>query len=380
MKPLLNILRIKLIIQKREEVSRKFDVILTFISICVALFVVAVIFLSFGINAFVAFKQVFISLLNADIVTVRMIPLLLCSIGLVIVFKANVWNIGAEGQILIGAVAATWIALFLMPDASSYVVIPCMFILGFLLAGLWALIPATLRAYLDINEIITTLMMNYIAYFLVAYLASGPWMGKAVWGFKQTDLIPPQARLPQIKGTLIHYPTLIIAIIGAMLVYILLQYTKFGFEIRVFGSNPEAAKYAGINEAKVILLTMFISGGLAGIAGVGELAGVRYRLTANPKGLSADYGFTAIIVACLARFNPIAAILVSYLMGGIIVGGYALQTSLNVSRGVVNIFNGLILLSLISAEILKRYKISFKVVKEDESGISNFSTLRNDIA
>lgn len=380
MKPLLNILRIKLIIQKREEVSRKFDVILTFISICVALFVVAVIFLSFGINAFVAFKQIFISLLNADIVTVRMIPLLLCSIGLVIVFKANVWNIGAEGQILIGAVAATWIALFLMPDASSYVVIPCMFILGFLLAGLWALIPATLRAYLDINEIITTLMMNYIAYFLVAYLASGPWMGKAVWGFKQTDLIPPQARLPQIKGTLIHYPTLIIAIIGAMLVYILLQYTKFGFEIRVFGSNPEAAKYAGINEAKVILLTMFISGGLAGIAGVGELAGVRYRLTANPKGLSADYGFTAIIVACLARFNPIAAILVSYLMGGIIVGGYALQTSLNVSRGVVNIFNGLILLSLISAEILKRYKISFKVVKEDESGISNFSTLRNDIA
>jgi len=147
------------------------------------------------------------------------------------------------------------------------------------------------------------------------------------------------------------------------MIYILLQYTKFGFEIRVFGSNPEAAKYAGINEAKVILLTMFISGGLAGIAGVGELAGVRYRLTANPKGLSADYGFTAIIVACLARFNPIAAILVSYLMGGIIVGGYALQTSLNVSRGVVNIFNGLILLSLISAEILKRYKISFKVVK-----------------
>jgi len=363
MKPPLNISRIKLSIQKREEVSRKFDAILTFISICVALFVVAVIFLSFGINAFVAFKQIFISLLNADIVTVRMIPLLLCSIGLIIVFKANVWNIGAEGQILIGAVAATWIALFLMPDASSYVVIPCMFILGFLLAGLWALIPATLRAYLDINEIITTLMMNYIAYFLVAYLASGPWIGKAVWGFKQTDLIPPQARLPQIKGTLIHYPTLIIAIIGAVLVYILLQYTKFGFEIRVFGSNPEAAKYAGINEAKVILLTMFISGGLAGIAGVGELAGVRYRLTANPKGLSADYGFTAIIVACLARFNPIAAILVSYLMGGIIVGGYALQTSLNVSRGVVNIFNGLILLSLISAEILKRYKISFKVVK-----------------
>ena len=363
MKPPLNIPRIKLSIQKREEVSRKFDVILTFISICVALFVVAVIFLSFGINAFVAFKQIFVSLLNADIVTVRMIPLLLCSIGLIIVFKANVWNIGAEGQILIGAVAATWIALFLMPDAPSYVVIPCMFILGFFLAGLWALIPATLRAYLDINEIITTLMMNYIAYFLVAYLASGPWIGKAVWGFKQTDLIPPQARLPQIKGTLIHYPTLIIAIIGAVLVYILLQYTKFGFEIRVFGSNPEAAKYAGINEAKVILLTMFISGGLAGIAGVGELAGVRYRLTANPKGLSADYGFTAIIVACLARFNPIAAILVSYLMGGIIVGGYALQTSLNVSRGVVNIFNGLILLSLISAEILKRYKISFKVVK-----------------
>ena len=363
MKLLSNVLGIKLKIQKREEVSRKFDILLTFISICVALLVVAVIFLSFGINAFVTFKQIFLSLLNVDIVTVRMIPLLLCSIGLVIVFKANVWNIGAEGQLLIGAVAAAWVALFLIPDAPSYILIPCMFILGFLFAGIWALIPAALRAYLDINEIITTLMMNYIAYFLVAYLASGPWIGKAVWGFKQTDLIPPQARLPQIGGTLIHYPTLIIAIVGAIFIYILLQYTKFGFEIRVYGSNPEAAKYAGINEAKVILLTMFISGGLAGVAGVGELAGVRYRLTANAKGLSADYGFTAIIVACLARFNPIAAILVSYLMGGIIVGGYALQASLGVSRGIINIFNGLILLSLISAEILKRYKISFKVVK-----------------
>jgi len=355
--------KIKMKIEKREEVSLEFDILLTFISICIALLVVAVIFLAFRINVFSAFKQIFISFLDVDIITVRMIPLLLCSIGLVIVFKANVWNIGAEGQLLIGAVAAAWVALFLMPNAPSYVVIPCMFILGFLFAGIWALIPAVLRAYFDINEIITTLMMNYIAYFLVAYLASGPWIGKTVWGFKQTDLIPSQARLPQIKGTLIHYPTLLIAIVGSVLIYILLQYTKFGFEIRVYGSNPEAAKYTGISEAKVILLTMLISGGLAGIAGVGELAGVRYRLTANPKGLSADYGFTAIIVACLARFNPIAAILVSYLMGGIIVAGYALQVSLGISRGVINIFNGLILLSLISAEILKHYKVSFEVVK-----------------
>jgi len=292
-----------------------------------------------------------------------MIPLLLCSIGLVIVFKANIWNIGAEGQILIGAIAATWVALFLIPNTPSYIIIPCMFIVGFLFAGIWALIPAALRAYLDINEIITTLMMNYIAYFLVAYLASGPWIGKAVWGFKQTDLIPSQARLPLIKGTLIHYPTLIIAIIGVVLVYILLKYTKFGFEIRVYGSNPEAAKYAGIRESKVILLTMFISGGLAGLAGVGELAGVRYRLTANPKGISADYGFTAIIVAWLARLNPIAAILVSYLMAGIIVGGYTLQASLNISRGIINIFNGLLLLSLIASEILRRYRISFRLVR-----------------
>ncbi len=290
---------------------------------------------------------------------VKTIPLLLCGAGLVLAFKANIWNIGAEGQLLMGAVAATWVALYAMPSAPSYLVIPAMFAFGFIAGALWGLVPGYLKSKLAVNEIITTLMMNYIAIKLVEYLIYGPWRGEEEWGFPITDKFPEAAWLPRIPGTSVHIPTLILALLSAALVYLLLYKTKVGYEARVYGSNPEAARYAGISSEKVILLVMAISGGLAGLAGVGEVAGIHRRLR-YPWSISCGYGFAAIIVAFLARLNPLAAIISAIFLGGLFVGGDAVQMAFGLPVGVVNMFNGLMLLCLVSGEFALKYRVRVK--------------------
>jgi len=267
---------------------------------------------------------------------------MLCGIGLSIAFKGKFWNIGAEGQLLIGAVLATWVGLFIGKNLPSIILIPLMFLAGFVGGGLVALIPALLKVRFNTNEVISTLMLNYIIEQYVQYLVYGPWKGKTQYGFPYTDNLPPNALLPIIKGSRIHYPTLIIAIILSILIFFLLFRTKLGYEIRVIGENPLSAKYAGIDYIKVILIMMFLSGGIAALAGVGEIAGIHKHLT-YPSQISSGYGFTAIIVAWLAQLNPLLVIVTSLFFGGILVGGDVIQTSFGFPFATINIFNGLML-------------------------------------
>jgi len=350
----------RLIIEKRHGYSSLVAFLAPILSLTLALLVIALVFWGYGVDPLLAYKRIFTgafgSLYGLSETTVKAIPLMLCGVGLAVAFKALVWNIGAEGQLLIGAICATWVALYVLPDAPAVVLLPSMFAAGFLGGALWAIIPAILKAKLRANEVITSLMMVYIASNLVNYLVYGPWKGAEEWGFPYSSKFPAAAQLPTLFNTRIHYPTLVLALILALLAYVLVMGTKLGYEIRVTGENPEAARYAGIDYFKTVMLVMLISGGLAGLAGVGEVAGIHHRLR-YPQGISPGYGFTAIIVAWLGRLNPLAIILTSLLFGGLLVGGDALQVALGLPMATINIFNGVILLFILGGELLTQYRI-----------------------
>ena len=345
---------------ERREVTPKIELFATIVAILLAFLIAAFIFLIYGINPLYAYAQIFGTVFKVhrlgEIVT-KLIPLLLCGVGLTIAFKANTWNIGAEGQLLIGAILATWVALFL--NVPEFTRLPLMFLLGFIGGTAWAFIPAILKSKLRTNEVITTLMMNYIAANLVNHLIYGPWKGAEEWGFPYTNKFPTSAWLPTIPKTRIHWPTLIIALMSAFLLYFLLTKTTVGFELRVAGQDERVARYAGMSVGKAIILAMIISGGLAGIAGVGEVAGVHHRLR-YASSISSGYGYAGIIVALLARNNPILSILTAFFLAILFVGGDAIQVSMGLPFGVVNIFNGIILACLLTSEFLAKYKISWR--------------------
>lgn len=352
--------RVGLKIEKRPVASGRVVFLVSFLAIIAAFVIAGIFFQIYGVSPIHAYKLILRgslgSIFGLTETVRRMIPLLLCGVGLTIAFRALFWNIGAEGQLLMGAVAASGVALFSgLPDP---LLLPAMFIAGFLGGAAWGLIPAILKVKLKINDVITTLMMNYIAIYFVEWLIHGPWKGPSMRGFAYTDMFPDAAWLPTLFGTRIHWPTMVLGLVLTAAMYILVTRTRSGFEIRVIGENPDAARFAGISQLKTTLLVMLISGGFAGLAGVGEVAGIHQRLL-GPTHISMGYGYTAIIVAWLARLNPFAVIVSSFLFGIIMTGGDVIKVSLGLPFQLINVFNGLILFFLIGSEIFLRNKISF---------------------
>jgi simple sugar transport system permease protein len=343
-------------VERRELQTRPVSLFSSLFSLSLALLAAGLVFLSYGVDPIEAYRRIFVgsfgSLYGFSETVVKAIPLMLCAVGLSVAFRARLWNIGAEGQLLMGAIGGTWSALA-FSEGSAALVIPVMFLLGFLFGALWGLIPGLLRARFGTQVAITSLMMNYIAERVVEYLVYGPWKGPSEWGFPYTSKFSPSAQLPRLPGTRIHYPSLVLGVFLAVALYILMARTRFGFEVRVTGENPDAAKYAGVGFFRVALLTMLISGGLAGLAGVGEVAGIQLRLR---TGISPGYGYTAIIVAWLARLNSLLVVPVSLLFGGLLVGGDAIQL-IGLPFAAIDIFNGLILLFMIGGEFLMEYSV-----------------------
>lgn len=316
------------------------------------------IFLLAGVDPLAAYQQVFSVFTTAQGITesvTRSIPLLLTAVGLCLPFRMGFWNIGAEGQLFMGAFATTLMVL-MFPSSPSIVIMPLMILLAFLSGGLWGVIPAFLKAKLEVNEVLTTLMMNFIAILWVDFLVYGPWRDPQGYGFPLTAMFPLDARLPMIPGTKIH-SGLLIAIGSAVLVYFLLSFTRLGYEIKVTGESRGAAKYAGISYLTLMLVVMFLSGGFSGIAGMALVSGIVWRLR---HGISPGYGYSAIIIAWLARLNPIGALVVGILFGGLLVSGDALQISLGLAFSTVLVFQGLILLFVVGADVLTHYRITIK--------------------
>jgi ABC-type uncharacterized transport system permease subunit len=284
---------------------------------------------------------------------VKTIPLLLTGLGVSIAFRMLLWNIGAEGQLHLGAIAATGTALYLVPGAPALVIIPAMVLAGAIGGALWALIPGVLKAYFKVNEIITSLLLNYVAILFSEYLVYGPWKNPQGFGFPGTAPLPDAAWLPRIAATRVHLG-LLFGLIAAALLFVILRRTWWGYEIRVIGENERAARYAGINIVRNILLVMALSGALAGIAGMSEVAGVAHQLQ---RDLSPGYGYTAIIIAWLAKLNPWAIVLVSFLFAGLLVGGDQLQISMGLPAAIAPMLQGTILFFLLGGEVLARYRI-----------------------
>ncbi len=231
-----------------------------------------------------------------------------------------------------------------------------MFVAGALAGAVWGLLPTLLKVRLGVNEVITTLMMNYIAINVMEWLIHGPWKGKSMMGFAYTDTFVDTAWLPLIPQTRLHWPTALLGLVLAVMLTLLLYRIRLGYEIRVLGESPEAARYAGINPLRTTVAVMLIYAGAAGLAGVGEVAGIHHRLLA-PTQISLGYGYTAIIVAWLARGNPLAAILTAMLIGFIFASGDVAKVTLRIPVQVVGVMNGLLLLFLISSEQLLYYRV-----------------------
>jgi general nucleoside transport system permease protein len=345
----------------RTHAPRGFSLLVLAASVVAGLAAVGVVFAASGVNPFYALWKIFAGSFGSrfglmETVT-KAIPLILIGSGLALAFRAKFWNIGAEGQLLAGATAATWIGLNVHLPGS--LLIALMFVAGFAAGAAWGSLLALLKSRFGVNEVISSLMLNYIAYELITLLITGPWKGKTQHGFPYTDDFSPAASLWLIPGTRIHALTLALSLAAAALLFVLLRATRFGYELRVLGENPEAARYAGINFLGVSLVMMAVSGGVAGLAGVGEVAAIHHHLS-YPTAISSGYGYTAIIVAWLAKLNPLAAVASGLFFAGILVGGDAIQVSLGLPAATVQVFNGMLLVFLIGGNFFLTNRLEVK--------------------
>lgn len=282
-------------------------------------------------------------------------PLALIALGLAVGFRANIWNIGAEGQLLIGAIAGTVVALYCQ-DVDSILVLPAMFIAGALGGLLWAAIPAYLKIKFDANEILVSLMLVYIAGFLLSYLLYGPLRDPDGFGFPQSPLLGDAAMLPTIMaGTRMHagvYLTLLAVVAYA----IFCKWSLLAFQMRVGGLAKKASTYAGFSLNKTIMVGLLSGGTAAGIAGVAEVAGPSGQLL---EPVSPGYGFAAIIVAFVGRLAPSGILLASLLVSLLYLGGESAQLHLSIPTSVSGVFQGLLLFLLLATDVLINFKIRF---------------------
>lgn len=322
-----------------------------------------ILFFWVGVNPALAylglFKGAFGSLYNFSEVLVRATPLILCGLSVGLSGKMLIWNIGAEGQLVMGGIAGAGVPLFLSSHMPGYMIIPAMIIAGFLGGALWGLIPGFLKARFKVNEIITSLMLNYVAILWLEHLYFGPWRDPAGRGFPGTAMFPDISWFPRFFGTRVHLG-LLIGLMAAVSIWFVLTYTRWGYEIRVVGANMMAAQYARMNITQNILLIMVFSGGLAGLAGICETAGIHYRLQ---QGLAVGNGYVGIVIAWLARLKPGSIVIVSILLGGLMVGGDQLQISMHVPSAISLVFQGAILFCVLGAQVFQDYKlhIQFRV-------------------
>ena len=344
----------------RESISAVGSLFTMLMALAAGLAAIGLIFTVCGVNPIFAFKKIFLGSFGSaygfkETIT-KAIPLILIGGGLALAFKAKFWNIGAESQLLMGAIFGTWVGLNWGPSLSPGVIVPLMFVAGFIGGALWGLVPAILKLRFAINEVISTLMLNYICAEFLTLLIVGPWKSKKKFGFPYTDDLPDSAILSLFPGSRIHIVTLILALVTVVVLTIVIYQTRFGYEVRVIGENPDAARYAGINFTRTTLSIMIISGGMAGLAGVGEVAGIHHYLS-YPDSISSGYGFTAIIVAWLAKLNPIYVIFSGLFFAGVLVGGDAIQISLGLPAATVDVFNGTMLIFLIMGDFFTKSKV-----------------------
>jgi general nucleoside transport system permease protein len=285
---------------------------------------------------------------------VKATPLVMIAVGLSLCYIANVWNIGAEGQFIIGAVAGSWLAVRTQGTDAGAWVLPCMLVLGALGGALYAMIPAICRVRFGANEILVSLMLVYVADLLMDYLVRGPWRDPHGLNFPTTAEFDPVATVPAlIAGSRLHAGA-ILALLVALAAGVMLGRTLKGFEIRVVGAAPKAAAFAGFDARRLVVFCFAVSGALAGLAGLIEVAGPIGHLQ---PGISPGYGFTAIIVAFLGRLNPLGVLVAGLFLALIVIGGEGAQIALKVPLDLTKVLQGILLFYVLACDSLILHRI-----------------------
>jgi ABC-type uncharacterized transport system permease subunit len=282
-------------------------------------------------------------------------PLLLIALGLAVCFRSNVWNIGAEGQFVVGAIAASGIAMLATKDTGNWFFLPVL--VGGVVGGMaWAAIVALLRDRFNANEILVSLMLVYVAEQLLNYLVYGPWKDPAGYNFPQTITFYKATQVPRLFGSFRVNLGAIAALLAVGAFWLLLFRTYAGFQLQVGGLAPAAARYAGFSSRRALWTALLLSGGMAGLAGGLEVAGPLGQLTPH---VPAGYGFAAIIVAFVGRLHPLGIVFSAILMSMFYIGGELAQSRLGLPKSLTGVFQGLLLFTLLACDTLMAYRIRF---------------------
>ena len=345
-----------------DWVSRLIDALMPVFATLAALIVGAVMLLLLKVNPLQAYQALWVGAFgspNAFAETlVKATPLLLVGIGICISFRGDVINIGGEGQMIIGAILATWVGLT-YTTMPGWAVITLAMLAGFIGGAIWGGIPGFLKAYFRVNEILSTVMMNAIAVQLMNFLLRGPLIdpsqAQLASKIPQTARLLEIFRLPRLAPTRLHLGALI-AVVLAILVYILLWRTTLGYRIRAVGQNPQASRYAGIKVPRYIVLALLLSGAFAGLAGAVQVYGVNYRMITDgsASGFTGSAGFNGIVAALFGQLHPLWSIPASILFGALLVGANSMQRVMQVPSAFVTALNGLVVVFVVSSEFWKR--------------------------
>lgn len=345
---------------KKTEISFTMTLLLSLLAVITAIVAGGLFILAIGENPFQVYATIVKGAWRSEIAikgTIKIaIPLLIAALGITPAFQMKFWNIGAEGQIIMGGIFASYFALFFdhLPHGLLLIL---MFAAGIVGGGLWGLIPAYFKTKFGTNETLFTLMLNYIALYTIKFLTEGPWKDPSSSGFPKIATIVENARLDRIFG--VHAGWLI-GLILVVLVFVYLKFTKHGYEISVVGESTNTARYAGMNVKKIVMRTMFLSGAICGIAGMTQVTGAAYTLG---EGVAGGVGFTAITVAWLARLNPIVILIVTVLFSMLDKGCSVMQSTFGLSSSVSSILQGIILFFILGFDFFTRYRFVFKKMK-----------------
>ena len=350
-------------IVSRAQSSNIMNIFAPIIAVILTLITGSIIFSIMGFNAFFALHTFFISPISTTYgiseLLVKATPLALIATGLAFCFKNNIYNIGAEGQLTMGAIFGGGIGIY-FHDTNSFWLLPLMIIGGAIGGSLWAMIPALLKNKFNTNEILTSLMLVYVALFILDFLVVGPWRDPEGYSFPKTRSFSDSGRMPLLfEGLRIHIG-LIITLILIFISWFVFAKTIFGFQLKVSGFSPIAARYAGFNQKILIYLAFGICGAFAGIAGLAEVSG---PIGLIYRDISPNYGFTAIIVAFLGRLHPLGIIFASLIIALTYLGAEDAQLFMQVPAAVGFLFQGLVLFYLLGADFLVKYKLEFKKSK-----------------
>ena len=344
----------------REKPSLVWSYLAPILAVVLTLIAGIILFAFMGYDPFETLYHFFISPISsryglAELV-VKATPLVLIGIGLSIGFRAGVWNIGAEGQLTLGAIFGGGLAIS-MHESESGLLLPAMLALGALGGALWAGIPALLRTRFNVNEILTSLMLTYVATLLLSALVHGPWRDPDGYNFPESRLFPDAGIMPiLLDGTRLHLGALL-AVIAVLAAWFMLSRTLLGFKVKVVGAAPRAARFAGFSEKRMVWFSMGLGGALAGLAGLGEVAGPIGQLVPE---ISPGYGFTAIIVAFLGRLHPVGVLFAGLLMALSYLGGENAQIAVGLPTAATGVFQGMLLFFVLAADFLIRHRLTWR--------------------